>query len=103
MSKSLGQIAFEAFVAGYRENLDHKEWPGMQQVTRDAWQAAAEAVALVIGLDTLTLAKEDVIEAALEMLGAATVKPGKIICPTAFLAPMRKLHKALEVMEKVER
>ena len=44
MTKTLGQVAYEALVIGYGENVDAKEWPGLSQATHDAWQDAADAV-----------------------------------------------------------
>ena len=33
MSKTLGQIGYEALVVGYGENVDPREWPELSQAT----------------------------------------------------------------------
>jgi hypothetical protein len=48
MANDLGKLAYEAWVAGHGRKLDPREWPNMQQKTREAWCAAANAVAAEI-------------------------------------------------------
>jgi hypothetical protein len=102
--KTLGQIAHEAY------------WDSWKKVdaslrNQKAWQAAAEAVVAhwkmydepppPIYIDTPK--ERAVIEAAREVLAVAEVEPGKVICPPAFLTPLRKLNHALRALEEVER
>jgi hypothetical protein len=115
--KTLGQIAYEAY------------WDSWKKVdvslrNQKAWQAAAEAVVQALGppvyvmpagaeiskrpqpiiIDAgLTQKERAVIEAAREVLAVAEVEPGKVICPPAFLTPLRKLNHALRALEEVER
>ena len=73
--KTLGQVAYEALVVGYGENVDAKEWPGLSQTTHDAWQAAAEAVVMATTVELILLPqKRAVIEAAEALFNGYTAE-----------------------------
>ncbi len=45
MSKTLGQIAYEAYVGHYPDAYDFIDWPMLDDPARALWETAANAVA----------------------------------------------------------